>query len=52
MIAAWADENPGDIEVIKRVAESVANTTSRVGATYTARRMFDIYSASGTFADW
>ena len=39
-------------ETIQRVAESVASTTSTVGVPYTASRMVDIYSATGTLADW
>ena len=40
------------LEAIGRVAKLVASSASRVGVTYSSRKMIDVYSAAGTFADW
>ena len=52
MVTAWSAANPEDVDTIRGVAESVASAMSKVGVSYTARRMVDIYSASGTLMDW
>ncbi len=49
---AWWDSDPGDIEVLKSVATAVADAMGKEGVAYVPKRMVDIYSASGTFADW
>lgn len=51
-VVAWSDANPADIESIRRVAESVGIAMSVIGKSYSAHRMVDIYSASGTLMDW
>ena len=40
------------IEEISRVAKLVASSASEVGVPYSSKQMMNIYSASGTFADW
>ena len=40
------------LEAIGRVAKLVASSASEVGVPYSYRKMIDVYSASGTFADW
>lgn len=37
---------------IIEAAERVANVASEDGHLYTPHKMFDLYSAAGTFADW
>ena len=44
---------PEDIlSTMVRVASSVASSVSEVGVNYSFRKMVDVYSATGTFADW
>ena len=46
-------EVPDDIlATMDRVASSVASSASQVGVAYSSRKMVDVYSATGTFADW
>lgn len=46
-------EVPDDLlATIGRVASSVASSASQVGVAYSSRKMVDVYSATGTFADW
>ena len=40
------------LETIDSVAQSVAARASEVGMNYSSKKMIDIYSATGTFADW
>ena len=40
------------LETMDRIAKSVAASASEVGVTYSSRKMVDVYSATGTFADW
>ena len=49
---AATHNNPDNIESIRQTAKLVAAAASEVGVTYETSRMIDIYSASGTFADW
>ena len=40
------------LATMDRVASSVASSASQVGVAYSSRKMVDVYSATGTFADW
>ena len=40
------------VDTLDRVAKAVASRASEVGVAYSSRKMIDVYSATGTFADW
>ena len=51
-LPAFSGEGVVDLRRIQTAAERVAQSASEGGHTYTHHKMFDLYSAAGTFADW
>ena len=52
VLEVWNAAYSNSIDVICRVADSMEASATQMGVAYTIQMMFDIFSATGTFAHW